>query len=90
MPPRLKPPVKAANPFYLSPEWRALMRRLIAERGRRCQECGRTECRIFGDHIVELQDDGVALDSTNVRLLCGSCHTSKTSRVRAERISKQW
>jgi hypothetical protein len=28
---------------------------IIAERGRRCQDCGRSGCRVFGDHVVELK-----------------------------------
>jgi 5-methylcytosine-specific restriction protein A len=79
---------KVADQFYLSPEWRALMARLIAERGRRCQDCGRTDCRIFGDHVHELKDGGEPLDPANVRLLCGSCHSAKTNRARAERMAR--
>lgn len=80
---------KLADPFYLSPGWRALVNRLIAERGRRCEEktCGRTNCRIFGDHIVELKDGGAPLDARNVRLLCQACHTAKTNRARAARMA---
>jgi len=87
---RVKPAPKRAEPFYLSPEWRALMARLLAERGRRCQECGRTDCRIFGDHIIELNDGGAPLDPGNVKLLCGACHTIKTSRARSERMANHW
>jgi len=29
--------------------------------------------RVFGDHMVELQDGGAPLDKTNVMLRCGSC-----------------
>ncbi len=69
------------------------MRRLIAERGRRCEECGRTGCRIFGDHVVELQDGGEVLDERNVKLLCGSCgscHTPKTVTARAARMAERY
>jgi 5-methylcytosine-specific restriction protein A len=83
---RVKPAPKRAEPFYLSAAWRSLMAALIAERGRRCEECGRTSCRIFGDHIVELRDGGAPLDPSNVMLRCGSCHTAKTARARAERM----
>jgi 5-methylcytosine-specific restriction enzyme A len=83
---RVKPPPKRAAAFYLSPEWRALMAAIIKARSRRCQECGRTGCRVFGDHIVELKDGGAPLDPSNVMLRCGSCHSAKTARVRAERM----
>ena len=77
---------KRADPFYLSPEWRKLMAQIIAERGRRCEDCGRTNTRIFGDHVHELKDGGAQLDKRNVRLRCGSCHTRKTAAARAERL----
>jgi len=90
LPPRLAAPPKKVDSFYLSPEWRSLMARLLAERGRRCEECGRVNCRIYGDHVRELQDGGAPLDPSNVKLLCGACHTTKTSRARAERMAKHW
>lgn len=86
----VKPAAKKADAFYLSPEWRALMNRLIAKRGRQCERCSRTGTRIFGDHIVELQDGGEPLDENNVMLLCGSCHTEKTAAVRAKRLSERF
>lgn len=80
-------PEKITNAFYSSPEWRALIAQLIKERGRRCERCGRTNCRIFGDHKIEIQDGGALLDPNNVELLCGSHHTSKTNEERARRIA---
>ena len=85
---RVLPPLKVALPFYSTPEWKALMRQIIAERGRRCQDCGREGCRVFGDHIQELSDGGAALDPENVRLKCGSCHTAKTMQARKERAEQ--
>jgi hypothetical protein len=35
---KLKPSPKKADPFYLSEEWRDLMRLLIKQRGRRCED----------------------------------------------------
>jgi 5-methylcytosine-specific restriction protein A len=81
------PPPKRADSFYLSPEWRGLMAEIVLDRGKRCQECGRTGTRIFGDHIIELRDGGAPLDRRNVRLLCGSCHTRKTAAARARRMA---
>ena len=83
------PPVKAAADFYTSPAWRALIERIIAARGRRCEDpaCRRRRpaTRVFGDHIVELIDGGAPLDERNIMLRCGSCHTRKTAEQRAAR-----
>ena len=83
-PPRLVAPPKAALPFYHSHEWRALMRRLKAERGNFCQKCGAGGL-IYGDHIVELKDGGAMLDDNNVELLCHACHQRKTAVVKRRR-----
>lgn len=83
-------PPKVADPFYKTREWVALVASVIEERGRRCECCGRIGCRIFGDHIVELQDGGAPLDRANVRLLCGSCHSLKTAAERARRTAVQY
>lgn len=83
---RVRPAPKRADPIYLTPEWRELVESIIAERGRRCEDCGRTDCRIYGDHVVELRDGGAPFDRRNVRLRCGSCHTTKTLAERARRL----
>jgi hypothetical protein len=91
----VRPPPKAADPFYAGPEWRALIKRLIDERGRRCQECGRTHdagkpVRIFGDHIIELRDGGAPLDPDNIMLRDGACHTRKTLAERGRRAAERF
>jgi len=83
-------PPKRADAFYVSKEWRALMGTILKQRGRVCEHCGRSGCRIFGDHIVELKDGGAKLVPSNVQLLCGSCHTAKTARAKAQRAAKNW
>lgn len=88
---RLSMPAKIVEPFYTSAPWRQLMARIIAQRGRRCQDPehkGRHDptARIFGDHIVERRDGGADLDEANVLLRCGSCHTSKTAAARQARL----
>ncbi|GBR07447.1 HNH endonuclease signature motif containing protein [Gluconobacter frateurii] len=83
-------PPKTTDAFYVSKEWRGLMATILKQRGRVCERCGRTGCRIFGDHIVELKDGGAKLDLKNVQLLCGSCHTAKTAQARARRTAKNW
>ncbi len=87
---------KAAEPFYLSPAWRALMVSIIAKRGRRCEDphCdGRTHkpgMRVFGDHIIELRDGGAPLDPSNVMLRCGASHTRKTLAARGVRMAEKF
>ncbi|MFT8481346.1 HNH endonuclease signature motif containing protein [Gluconobacter oxydans] len=81
---------KRADAFYVSKEWRALIGTLLKQRGRVCERCGRSGCRIFGDHIVELKDGGARLDPANVQLLCGSCHTAKTAQAKARRAAKNY
>jgi len=83
-------PPKRADPFYLSPEWRKLLAKIIAKRGRRCED---PQCRqpnvsgpIYGDHIIEIADGGERLDERNVLLRCASCHGKKTAAVRAKRL----
>jgi hypothetical protein len=88
-----QPSPKIVDPFYLSPEWRGLMARIIKQRGRRCEDrmCktpGRTGMRVFGDHVIELKDGGAPLDEGNVLLRCGSCHTRKTAEARAARAMR--
>ena len=77
--------------FYGTAAWKSLMRAIIAERGRQCQDPG---CqtpnrargkRVYGDHVVELQDGGEALDKRNVMLRCASCHGVKTAAARRSR-----
>lgn len=68
--------MKKAEPFYLSPEWRKLRDTLIAERGRRCEVCGKTHegdgspVRLVADHSHERRDGGSSLDKRNIKLLC--------------------
>jgi hypothetical protein len=86
-----RPPPRVHEPFYWSREWRDLLDRIVAKRGRRCEDhnCKSpdlTNRRIFGDHMVEIRDGGAKLDESNVMLRCGSCHTRKTNVERAKRV----
>lgn len=69
---------KRAEAFYLSKDWRGLVARLIARRGRVCEGCGKSReddgspVRLIGDHIVERRDGGADLDPANVQLLCSA------------------
>lgn len=82
---------KEAKPFYLSPEWKALMRQIIKVRGRRCEDPDhamdrpREGVRLYGDHVIEIADGGALLDPSNVLLRCGTCHGRKTAAARTAR-----
>jgi len=84
-----QPDPKRAAPFYLTPEWRRLIATILNQRGPRCEQCGRTGTRLFGDHIIELQDGGAPLDPSNIQMLCGSCHSHKTLAARAARFAQR-
>src|SRR4051794_12175136 len=95
-PQRVRPPRKTADPAYLSAEWRSLIAQIIAQRGRRCEKCGRYQgqdgrpIKVFGDHVVELRDGGVLLDESNVQILCSDCHAAKTAAIRAARTAVRY
>jgi 5-methylcytosine-specific restriction protein A len=79
---------KTVDPHYLTPQHRAWRDLIIARAGGRCEqpECGRSERRMFADHIKELKDGGNALDPANGQCLCGSCHSRKTAEARVRRL----
>jgi hypothetical protein len=73
---KLTPPKKQADAIYLDPRWRKLIASIIAERGRRCELCGKSmeddgsPVRLIGDHVEELKDGGEPFDRSNVKLNC--------------------
>lgn len=72
---------KRADPFYLSPAWKALRSLVLRRDGHRCTVCrkpvkGLGEARV--DHIVpRLKDPTRALDPRNLRTLCTSCDAKR-------------
>lgn len=83
-----RPAPKVADGFYLTPAWRAAREEAVALGLNRCAKCGRTGCRLFVDHIVELQDGGAPFDQSNLEAICGSCHSAKTAAERAKRMAR--
>jgi 5-methylcytosine-specific restriction endonuclease McrA len=69
---------------YASAQWKRLRAKLIGERGRKCEQCGRAGFVIL-DHIRELVDGGAPFDEANLMLRCPSCHGIKTAQQRVER-----
>lgn len=88
------PAVKVTLEFYGSAAWKALVRKVIKERGRRCQDINcRTPHRgqgkrIYCDHVRELADGGASLDERNVLLRCAQCHGRKTAAEREARAAR--
>jgi 5-methylcytosine-specific restriction endonuclease McrA len=84
IPPRLSRPAlsrlqsrpKVAESFYKTDRWRALVASIKAERGRRCEACGKTRepdgspVKLILDHIIERRDGGADYDRGNLQLLC--------------------
>ncbi len=93
---RLTPTPKTTEPVYRSREWKALIAGIIRIRGRRCEDprCATPNHaagqRVYGDHIIELQDSGALLDPSNVMLRCAPCHGRKTEAERVKRMSTRW
>ena len=96
---RIKPEEKKADPFYLTPEYRAWREKVIGKAGRRCEavdhgnrcrksEFNRPPDRMFADHIKEVRDGGAKYDPVNGQCLCGRHHTLKTVDARAKRLAQ--
>lgn len=82
-----KPPAKAVDPFYLTPEYRRWRAIVIARANGKCQwpGCGVAEPRMYADHIVERRDGGAPLDPANGQCLCARHHGVKTGQARLAR-----
>jgi 5-methylcytosine-specific restriction enzyme A len=87
-----KVPPKQVDRHYHTPEHRVWSAAVIKRAGGVCQGpgCGRSEVRLFADHIVELQDGGAPFDPANGQALCGSCHSRKTAQERRRRQAEPY
>ncbi len=88
---RVKPPPKAVERFYLTPEHRAWAADVIKAANEQCQDPkhvgDRRGHRLVADHILERRDrPDLALVRSNGRGSCWSCHTRKTGEERAKRM----
>jgi 5-methylcytosine-specific restriction endonuclease McrA len=73
------------NPFYQTPEWRALRLACLKRDGYRCVVChtsvvGKGQARV--DHIKRISDGGAPLELSNVRTLC-VLHDNQSHREKA-------
>ncbi len=62
-------PPKTADPFYATPEWRALRHACLTRDGFRCTAAGCDRPAIVADHIVSRRDGGRD-ELANLRSLC--------------------
>jgi hypothetical protein len=70
--------------FLASEAWQKFRLALIAERGNKCQKCGKLIARareIIGHHVIELtpenvNDHNISLNPDNVLLVCFDCHNA--------------
>ena len=53
-------------------------RRLIKERGMRCEKCRKTQTYLELDHIIPVSCGGCQVSDDNMQLLCKECHKEKT------------
>jgi len=67
-----RPPVKKADPFYLSSEWRQLRDFVLMRDGGRCRRCGKPARTVH--HIIEIRDGGERLDPNNCESVCNDHH----------------
>ena len=73
---------KRVDPYYLSPEWKALRRATLERDGSRCVACG--DPASIADHIIRRRDGG-ADTLSNLRSLCRICD----NRVKEGRAGKR-
>jgi 5-methylcytosine-specific restriction endonuclease McrA len=64
-----KAPLKAADPFYLTPEWKALRLACLKRDGFRCVVSGCDRPAVVADHIVARKGGGPD-ELGNLRSLC--------------------
>jgi hypothetical protein len=85
--------IEEAIAFYSSPEWRLLREQVIKEQGRLCQEC---RCEVAEDYDLTVDHikprskyPELALDKSNLQVLCRSCNSTKGATYNEASISTQ-
>lgn len=90
--PALRAPAKLVDPFYRTPEWRALAADVKELRGFVCEGCGgdfsKRRDKLIADHKIERKDGGADLDPVNIQCLCIYCHNRKTGLARKQRMAQ--
>lgn len=77
---------KAAEPFYHSREWLALISTRKRDRDYAAAKArAKPGERLILDHVTERKDGGADLDRANTQWLTHSEHQAKTAKARAAR-----
>ncbi len=71
--------------FLASPAWQNLRMVVLAQRGAKCERCGRVTSELELHHVIELTpenvaDATVALNPANILVLCHDCHDAAHNR----------
>ena len=86
MPARVRAAPKAAEPFYQSRAWRALVERRKGDPDYRAAKArAKPGERLILDHVRERKDGGADLDPANTEWLTMSEHQAKTAAARRRR-----
>ena len=84
--------VKKVDPFYVSPQWKAIRLKALRRDDYRCQECDahclgkkRNKPTPHVDHIIPRKESPkLALVLSNLRTLCASCHSKRSAMARTD------
>lgn len=88
---------KKANPFYLSQLWKNKRLEILKRDNYECQWC-KEEGKVTSyshtileiDHIKELEEyPELALENSNLRTLCKSCHNKRHERFQFAKPTKK-
>ena len=88
---------KTLNSFYASSRWMKLRAALIAERGPRCEQCGKLErdpSKLTGHHMIDLTpenvgDASISLNPKYIKIVCRDCHDAVHQRFGHENTGRQ-
>ena len=73
--------------FYSTPAWREFRRKILNERGWKCEQCGsRGELHVH--HVKPVANDGSVFDSNNLLVSCRSCHLEAHKAIDFQRLPK--
>lgn len=74
-------PEKERDRFYTTPEWISIRKEILSQQGQECTRCGSEE-GLCVDHVVPRNTrPDLALEPSNLQVLCRSCNSKKRSKT---------